>query len=419
MSYHKHLLAEFETLAGALEQKRVEAIAKVQAIDVTGSDGTKASGGDGGKGKPLCKYFLSPKGCKYGAACRNTHSMAELTKAERFRRCLNCGSEGHRAVDCQATRSQDPNKAQEAKPTPQPVAPATPIMSIHSFLLQACQALRQSGATAQATLPVSPTPEGGGQQQSSSSQPSINRLSIASIMPASCFGSQNPASPTPPLKASNQGLGMPPNGQNQGLTDSHFGSENQGLWRGHNAGFGSKNGHICAKSTFSARELGLGPEEGFCPLVYAVLDSGATHPMRQAKDEKEWEEALEVQVALAGDNTTSMRLTSSGTLLLPFGGDGLCQPIVPMGAIIEQLGFKLVWSAGSCELYPPGGSPLRLEVENGCAEVECNMALALIAQLEACKAQRSMLHPEVQHPPHQASAIPSKRSLCPRIPNMC
>ena len=109
--------------------------------------------------------------------------------------------------------------------------------------------------------------------------------------------------------------------------------------------------------------------------------------MRQAKDEKEWEEALEVQAALAVDNTTSMRLTSSGTLPLPPGRDGLCQPIVPMGAIIEQLGYKMVWLAGSCELYPPRRSPLRLEVENGCPEVECNMALALIAQLQACKAQ--------------------------------
>ena len=52
--------------------------------------------------------------------------------------------------------------------------------------------------------------------------------------------------------------------------------------------------------------------------------------MRQAKDDQEWEAALEVQVALAGDNTTSMRLTSSGTLLLPPGRDGSIQPIVPM-----------------------------------------------------------------------------------------
>ena len=36
------------------------------------------------------------------------------------------------------------------------------------------------------------------------------------------------------------------------------------------------------------------------------------------------------------------------------------QPIVPMGAIIEQLGYKLVWSAGSCKLYPPDGKSLAL-----------------------------------------------------------
>ena len=63
--------------------------------------------------------------------------------------------------------------------------------------------------------------------------------------------------------------------------------------------------------------------------------------MRQARDQVEWEAAMEVQ--------------SSGTLLLPPGRDGSIQPIVPMGAIIEQLGYKLIWSAGSCKLYPPDG----------------------------------------------------------------
>ena len=81
---------------------------------------------------------------------------------------------------------------------------------------------------------------------------------------------------------------------------------------------------------FQARELGLGPEEGLFPIAYALLDSGATHPIRQARDQVEWAAAMQVQVALAGDNTTS-----SGTLLLPPGRDGLIQPIVPMGAIIE------------------------------------------------------------------------------------
>ena len=132
-------------------------------------------------------------------------------------------------------------------------------------------------------------------------------------------------------------------------------------------------------------------EKGVCgpdlevPLAYALLDSGATHPMRQAKDDQEWEAALEVQVALAGDNTTSMRLTSSGTLLLPPGRDGSIQPIVPMGAIIEQLGYKLVWSAGSCKLYPPDGRSIRLRVKNGCPEVAESQALTLISRLEEHK----------------------------------
>ena len=110
--------------------------------------------------------------------------------------------------------------------------------------------------------------------------------------------------------------------------------------------------------------------------------------MRQALDEEEWEAASEVQVSLAGDTTTTMRLTSSGTLLLPPGRDGLVQPIVPMGAIIEQLGYKLVWSAGSCKLYPPDGKSLRLRVKNGCPELVESQALTLISRLEERKMQQ-------------------------------
>ena len=144
-------------------------------------------------------------------------------------------------------------------------------MSMDSFLQQASQALRQleavqvtqgvsSGATAPATFtsPVNPTPEGGGQQQPPSSQPSIKRLAITSIMPASCFGSQNPGSPTPPLEASDQGLGMAPNDQKMGL--------------------GAKMATSAPSLPSQARELGLGPEEGLFPIAYALLDSGATHP---------------------------------------------------------------------------------------------------------------------------------------------
>ena len=111
--------------------------------------------------------------------------------------------------------------------------------------------------------------------------------------------------------------------------------------------------------------------------------------MRQAKDQGEWDEAVEVQVSLAGDNSTLMRLTQSGTLLLPpLERAGSVQPIAPMGAVIAQLGYSLVWSAGSCKLYPPHGKPLRLRVKNGCPEVVESQALTLISRLEEHKLEQ-------------------------------
>ena len=84
-----------------------------------------------------------------------------------------------------------------------------------------------------------------------------------------------------------------------------------------------------------------------------------------------------------------MRLTQSGTLLLlPLERAGSVQPIVPMGAVIEQLRYSLVWSAGSCKLYPPNGKPLRLRVKNGCPEVVESQALTLISRLEEHKLQQ-------------------------------
>ena len=53
-----------------------------------------------------------------------------------------------------------------------------------------------------------------------------------------------------------------------------------------------------------------------------------------------------------------------------------------MGAIIEQLGYKLVWSAGSCKLYPPDGKSRRVRVKNGCPELVESQALTLISRLE-------------------------------------
>ena len=152
-SYHKHLLAEFETLAGAqVAKKGGSSNLALKAADASGDKGGKASGakggGKGGGNGNACKYFLSPKGCKFGSKCKYPHSMNELSKAERFKKCLNCGSEEHRAKDCKAGKAEP--KTQDPKPSVQAVSSsgqsvvhATPVLTMETFMQQAVQALRQ------------------------------------------------------------------------------------------------------------------------------------------------------------------------------------------------------------------------------------------------------------------------------------
>ena len=101
-AYHRHLLAEFEALATSQVPKKGGNQPPNLAWKAMDGAAGGASGGHGGgakgggKGKIPCKYFLSQKGCKYGGSCKNVHSMNELSKGDRFKKCLNCGSEEHR-----------------------------------------------------------------------------------------------------------------------------------------------------------------------------------------------------------------------------------------------------------------------------------------------------------------------------------
>ena len=211
-SYHKHLLAEFETLAGAqVAKKGGSSNLALKAADASGDKGGKASGAKGGGNGNACKYFVSPKGCKFGSKCKYPHSMNELSKAERFKKCLNCGSEEHHAKDCKAGKAEP--KTQNPKPSAQAVSSsgqsvvhATPVLTMETFMQQAVQALRQleanpsrNDATPQ-SQPPQPQPEGvsTASQPSSTPNPSVKRLTIRSVMPSSCFPFRAPLLPMSP-----------------------------------------------------------------------------------------------------------------------------------------------------------------------------------------------------------------------------
>ena len=95
VKYHQHLQAEVESIVSA----RTAVPAPSPAIKVLGA-GASGSSPSSPSTKPPCKYFLKPSGCRRGQRCPYTHEWASMSKPERAKKCLTCGSEEHRQKDC-------------------------------------------------------------------------------------------------------------------------------------------------------------------------------------------------------------------------------------------------------------------------------------------------------------------------------
>ncbi|CAE7226577.1 RE2, partial [Symbiodinium sp. CCMP2456] len=111
-----------------------------------------------------------------------------------------------------------------------------------------------------------------------------------------------------------------------------------------------------------------------------LLDSGASHPMRPA-EEREYEDGQPVRVTLAGEDVRILRQNSHGTILVQEETAPI-QPIVPLGAVIEKLGYTLHWSPRALRLTHPSKKPIQVRIKNHCPEVASEDALNLIRELE-------------------------------------
>ncbi|OLQ02805.1 Retrovirus-related Pol polyprotein from transposon TNT 1-94 [Symbiodinium microadriaticum] len=128
----------------------------------------------------------------------------------------------------------------------------------------------------------------------------------------------------------------------------------------------------------------------------ALLDTGATHCLRNAHDDGEWSNSESVMVQLAGNSKLMMKLSDSGSLLMPprstssttSSATTTAQTIVPMGELVRTLGYTLIWGPDECYLEDCNGVRTALNVATGCPQMCEAAALALIAKLEDKKRER-------------------------------
>ena len=95
-----------------------------------------------------------------------------------------------------------------------------------------------------------------------------------------------------------------------------------------------------------------------------LVDSGATHALRPARDLDEWLKSEPTIVTLAEGTTSRFRLKPNTKILLSEPG----QPeawIVPMGGLTE-LDFIMQWTGNQCTVRDDVGREIAVHIQNGC-----------------------------------------------------
>ena len=73
-----------------------------------------------------------------------------------------------------------------------------------------------------------------------------------------------------------------------------------------------------------------------------------------------------MRVTLAGEDTRVLSQNLLCTIIVPKGKDESVQPIVPLGALVTELGCALHWTKTSLKLIHPRHGHLRVQLRNNC-----------------------------------------------------
>ena len=326
-AYQRHLQAELESmLASQSGTPGGQLQPKLRAVEQTTSPKAKDGGYKSAGSPDLCRYFAKASGCKRGDKCSYSHSMSSMEKDVRARKCLKCGAESHRQKACPVGRSATKASTQAKDGVNKPSNAAAGPVSVQSTM-----------ATTGTTETTTSSPSQGTPWTLEALIQAAQQ--VVQPQPVESAGDSSPEKTKPQLRTLK-------------LRDIR----------------------ICATRSSTT----------------ALLDSGATHSLRTARSDAEWNQASEVMVQLAGSYSLAMRITDSGTLLMPYKekklvddeGGPRAQTIVPMGQLIQTLGYTMVWSKDSCYLESQEGERVLLQVTGGCPQMQEMEALSLIARLE-------------------------------------
>ena len=139
-------------------------------------------------------------------------------------------------------------------------------------------------------------------------------------------------------------------------------------------------------------------EEG----VPTLIDSGATHILRQPRDGAEIASATRVSVTLANDEKRHLLQAESGAIL---STSAETQPILPMAELVSA-GCEISWKKGNFKVVHPVWGELRTTIRGGCPELAQEQAARLVNEIEDKKLKElkdgvSLLKAKLEHLVHE------------------
>ena len=361
-SYHKHLLAEMEALASGVatgsstmplspatpttRMKELRTAARQggggehvstspSTSPTTRTEADKASR----RAETSCRYFgKSQKGCTRGAKCPFRHAWDGVS--DRKDRCLACGGKGHMARECPTKKGPPtPSAATRSTTTPSPTSPTTPSAR---RAVRIDESRNQQVEAAPEQLPAQSPATPSGQPQGQ--PPMASSGTAAELKEVLCEAGKM-------LKA---------------LTAAQAKSLRTETSHGGMA--------FLETDKLEAGDEDVGPGAG-------LLDSGASHPLRAGND-VELGSCTPVTVTLAGDGKQVLAQNPYGTIIIPEAKAEGVQPIVPLGALMTDLGCSLHWTKHSLKLVHPRHGRLKVAMKGRCPELAVTDALRLIQELE-------------------------------------
>ena len=341
--YSQVILAEAETLHLAQAVGTSSTTAAGPKIKMIQASQT----GDGAS--RACKHWGTETGCRFGRQCRYAHPQLQ----DQASRCWLCSSSKHRKSDC-------PYKGD---------GPSQSVMG---------------GSDKEANKGTKGKGKGKSkdsanhhrqQQQHDKEGPAINKTAVSSE--SSTGGATSMAEAEPP-KQETMGDRQPStlSTPTVAATGETLMGEVAGLLR---------SLRLQADPPPSIRACQLRKVQAG-EMRTCLLDGGATHCLRQCRNEAEWCNGGEVSVALAQGDVVMRQHRETGTLLTK----ELVQPIVPLSQV-AALGYRVDWTSQKCSILHPSKGSLEVTMEQGCPTVPVKVGMELMEQVEQLRSKLKVM----------------------------